>query len=176
MSTIFTSKTDEGYLIGYPPEFVPGLERAGWARLWNFDISKSAHRPGHFPVMKKAAEYLKANPGHYCRIVGLASRSGRNDFNMRVSDLRARNTHGYFAVIEGIGDGQLMHRSGSRFLSLGEEAYRVIHEADKRRFQDGKENAYHRSVVLMFWTHNHPTAADEAYFLNRILRGDTSSL
>src|SRR5947209_377269 len=74
----------------------PGNNMLLMAKLFNFDIS---HRPGQgerqLPDHDRflalvAAPLLTANPAAGARIIGLASRSGADDYNLRLSKQRAR--------------------------------------------------------------------------------------
>ena len=169
-TTIYWSKTGKGDFIGWPPAYIEGSDFAGWGRLWDFDLSKSDLKSEHKNVLGQVGGFLRENPTYFCRIVGLASRSGTRGFNKMVSDRRARNVHGYLTVVQDVTADQLTSRAGSLFFAFGEDAW------DPRKHVDGGQKGYvergkDRLVVLLVWTHNNPNINDEMRLLNNIMEG-----
>ncbi len=166
------TKRKDGTFRILPPGLGQPADLAAWGRVWNFTLNKSEVTPEQIPVLQACADFLKKNPSFYCRIVGLASRSGANAVNHRISDHRARNVHGWLVVHGGVTFDQLTHKSGSLFLALGEEAWRILGSPDVKAGDRKNEKDRHRTVVLMVWKHNNPTMALEMSVLRRLLLND----
>lgn len=141
---------------------------AAWGEVWNFPLNKSLPIPDHYPALGACADLLKKNKGLYCRLMGLASRSGADRFNHDISDKRCRNVHGYLVVHGDVAPEQLTHASGSYFIALGEEAWRILGVADGKV----SEKDRHRAVVMTVWKHNNPSMLQQMKVLKRIIQWD----
>lgn len=154
----------------------PGLgqdpDLCAWGRLWNFPLNFATLHAEHPPILDACATFLKEHSDHYCRIIGLASRSGSNAFNKEVSDKRARNVSGYLSVHGKIALEQMTHQSGSLFLSLGEEAWAILGVKDVKSGDTKNEKDRHRTVVLEVWKHHNPTLTQQMSVLRRLLLND----
>jgi hypothetical protein len=168
MASFVDVKTARSEFVGYPDSIVLGDKFTGAARLWDFDLDKSGLKPEHLFALYHVADYLRRNPGYFCRIIGLASRSGARTHNRQLSRKRAGNVHGALVVHYGVPFGQLFSRVP--VLALGEDAW-----AAKKQIDGGQkgyvERGVHRLVVLTLWTDNQPDVGDEANYLSQILDG-----
>jgi hypothetical protein len=168
MASFVDVKTARSEFVGFPDSIVLGDKFTGAARLWDFDLNKARLKPEHLFALYHVADYLRRNPGYFCRIIGLASRSGNQGHNRQLSRQRAGNVHGALVVHYGVPSGQLL--SGVPVLALGEDAW-----AAKKHIDGGKkgyvERGIHRLVVLTLWTDNKPDPDAEANYLSQILDG-----
>lgn len=139
-----------------------------WGEVWNFPLNKTIPIPDHYPALGACADFMKKNTSLYCRLTGLASRSGADLYNRDISDKRCRNVHGYLVVHHDVAPEQFVHSSGSIFLALGEEAWKIL------GVSDGKvsEKDRHRAVVMTVWKHNHPSTLQQMKVLKRIIQWD----
>lgn len=151
-------------MLPVSPSF--SAELVGLARLWNYTPGSDMPWPEHELILRKVGKVLRKNRDVFCRIIAMASRSGRDDFNQKLSENRARNVHGWMTVKEGVNFEQLAHRSGSRFLALGEKAWEIL------GVPDTTEKGRHRLVVLMLWRDNNPDIVTEMRILRSIMRRD----
>src|SRR5262245_46750175 len=104
------TKTKDGIFKTLDSDQGQDPDLAAWGRIWNFPLNGSLIQPEHVAVLKALSNFLKENADFYCRIIALASRSGSNDFNLKVSEKRARNLHGWLVVHGGVAPNQLTHQ------------------------------------------------------------------
>jgi outer membrane protein OmpA-like peptidoglycan-associated protein len=152
-----------GEYAGYLDEDV-----VAWGEVWNFPLNKSIPTPDHYTAMDSCAEFFRKHEGFYCRLNGLASRSGDDRYNRDLSEKRCRNVHGYLMVHGDVRMEQLTHASGSYFIAMGEQAWQVLGVTDGKK----SEKDRHRAVVMTVWKHNHPTMLQQMKVWKRIIQWD----
>jgi outer membrane protein OmpA-like peptidoglycan-associated protein len=65
-------------------------------RLYNFDIGKWSFQTDHrYALQEFVLRFLRANPVHTVSLLGLASSTGTERFNMRLSKMRALAVQSY---------------------------------------------------------------------------------
>ena len=102
------------------------------ALLYNFDVDSSTLKPQHTDWLAKSLKPYFSSNKHRGTIVGLASRTGRNDHNMRLSRARAHAVEA--AVLRLDPSAPRIHTYVTA--ALGEEMARVSGQADNT--EDGR--------------------------------------
>jgi hypothetical protein len=166
------TRTTEGVFVSFEAGDGAPKGLVGAGRLWNFQLNRADLRSEHIPVLRACASFLKEHPDFYCRIIGTASRSGSNSFNLQLSRDRADNVLGWLAVHGDITVAQMTHQNGSARLGVGEEVWASLGLEDVKAGDRSKERDRHRTVVLEIWDNHNPTMEQQIAVLRRILRND----
>jgi outer membrane protein OmpA-like peptidoglycan-associated protein len=123
----------------------PGNNVVIAARLFNFDVAKAVLRPGHSVFLRQVAvTILRPRTATGAVVTGIASTTGQDAFNLRLSRLRAHNVAqdlGLFLVFNNITDPP-KPPPRIRVLAQGE------HYAQAQGEADGHENAQFRAVLV----------------------------
>jgi outer membrane protein OmpA-like peptidoglycan-associated protein len=115
------------------------------ANLWNFAIAKADLLPDHKAFLAfEVASLLLADPAAGARLVGLASRSGSDQFNLQLGKRRADNAKAELSTHIRVADA-LNPPGPPERLTTGSQGERF---AERRGVRDGTEEARFRSVLV----------------------------
>jgi hypothetical protein len=144
---IVTGSRKFDHVFVFPPERIsdPCKNVLLVANMWNFAIGKADLLPDHKAFLAlEVATRLIADPAAGARLVGLASRSGSDWFNLQLGKKRAENAKAELSAHIRMFD--ILNPPGPpERITTGSQGERF---AERRGVADGNEEARFRSVLV----------------------------